>query len=108
VVTTPTLGDWVAAVVGLVADNIVGGILGPFADKLGLLPKAMLSSLYRVLPDILKWMLGPTWGPIVVNFILGPLGPIIQSGDPIGKAKKAVQEAVDRAVDRQADQIFAD
>ena len=78
VVTSPTVGDYVGAVVGLLADNLVGMLLDD-------LPTPVLKQVLRRLPDILK-ALGID--SFEINSIV----------DFPGEVKKAVQKAVDDAL----------
>jgi hypothetical protein len=75
VVTTPTLGDYIGAVAGLLGDNLVGVLTDP-------IDSSIIKHVLRRLPDVLKK--------------LGIDSPEINSiVDFPGEVKKAVQRAVD-------------
>jgi hypothetical protein len=92
VVTTPTLGDLVAALIGLVMNNVASLLGGKILDGNSPTTKVAVTWAKRLISPVIKTVKEQS------GIDLGPLAPLLTPGQPTKMAKKAAQRAVDEAV----------
>jgi len=87
------VGDWAAAIVGLVMSNVVSHVRGKIAGDSGFAAKATVTWAFRLLSMMLETVKRQT------GFDLTPLVPalipLLKAGQVTRSAKKATQRWVD-------------